>query len=173
LHEKYLYVAYSTTPALWIPLVDSNIAIGRLGDVLAKEVRPGVRLNLMVRTRPLNQFEVEPHISYATLYKGGRQTYRETAVQLNSTWFFNANQNIRFILQRTLLDRRPETGVAEEHDRGKVASVTYTWRKSMGTVLYVGASYNKSALPLPTLTRGLEGFVKLQFDVDEVRRGLF
>jgi hypothetical protein len=43
----------------------------------------------------------------------------------------------------------------------------------MGTVLYVGASYNKSALPLPTLTRGLEGFVKLQFDVDEVRRGLF
>ncbi|HTH78032.1 MAG TPA: sugar-binding protein [Ramlibacter sp.] len=173
LHEKFLYVAYSTTPALWIPLVDSNIAIGRLGDVLANEVRPGVRLNLMVRTRPMNQFEVEPHISYATLYKGGQQTYRETAVQLNSTWFFNANQNIRFILQRTLLDRLPETGVAEEHDRGKVASVTYTWRKSMGTVLYVGASYNKSALPLPSLTRGLEAFVKLQFDVDEVRRGVF
>jgi len=42
-----------------------------------------------------------------------------------------------------MLDRLPETGVAEEHDRGKVASLTYTWRKSMGTVLYVGATVNK------------------------------
>ena len=87
-------------------------------------------------------------------------------------WFFNANQNVRLILQRTLLDRLPETGVAEEHDRGKVASLTYTWRKSMGTVLYVGASYNKGRFPLPTTSRGAEAFVKLQFDVDEVRRGL-
>lgn len=172
LREKYLYFTYSITPALWIPLVDSNLAIGRLGDMLANEVRNGARLNLMVRTRPLRQLEVEPRISYATLYRDGRTTYRETAGQLNATWFFDAHRSVRVILQRTLLDRLPETAVTEEHDRGKVASITYAWRKSMGTVLYVGASYNKSAAPLPALSRGVEAFAKLQFDIDEVRHGL-
>jgi hypothetical protein len=171
LHEKYLNLLYSTTPALWIPLVDSSLAIGRLGDMLANVVRPGARLNLMVRTRPLKNFEVEPHISYATLYRDGQQTYRETAAQLNTIWFFDANRNIRVILQRTLLDRLPEPGVSADHEKGKVASVTYTWRRSMGTVMYVGASYSKSVVP--ALSRGAEAFVKFQFDVDEVRRGLF
>ena len=87
-------------------------------------------------------------------------------------WFFDAARNLRVIMQRTLLDRLPEAGVAAEHDRGKVASVTYTWRRTMGTVLYVGASYSKSALPLPAISRGAEAFVKLQFDYDEMRRML-
>ena len=171
LQEKYLYFTYSTTPALWIPLVDSNLAIGRLGDMLANEVRPGARLNLMVRTRPMQQFEVEPSISYATLYRDGRQTYRETAGQLKAIWFFDANRSIRLIAQRTLLDRLPEASVLEEHDRGKVASLTYTWRKSMGTVLYIGASASKGRFPLPQLSRGTEAFIKLQVDYDEMRRG--
>jgi hypothetical protein len=171
LHEKYVNLLYSTTPALWIPLVDSSLAIGRLGDMLANVVRPGARLNLMVRTRPLKNFEVEPHISYANLYRDGQQAYRETAAQLNAIWFFDANRNVRVILQRTLLDRLPEPGVAEDHEKGKVASLTYTWRRSMGTVMYVGASYSKSVVP--ALSRGAEAFVKFQFDVDEVRRGLF
>ena len=71
-----------------------------------------------------------------------------------------------------LLPAGAETGVAAEHDRGKVASVTYTWRRSMGTVLYAGASYSKSALPLPAISRGAAAFVKLQFDFDEMRRML-
>lgn len=173
LREKYLYFTYSTTPVQWIPLIDSNLAIGRLGDMLANEVRTGARLNLMVRTRPLKQFEVEPSISYATLYRDGRQTYRETAAQLKAIWFFDATRSLRLIMQRTLLDRQPETAVAEEHDRGKVASLTYTWRKSMGTVLYVGASVSKGRFPLPSLSRGSEAFVKLQFDYDELKRGMF
>jgi hypothetical protein len=173
LREKFVWVAYSTTPALWVPLVDSNFAIGRLGDMLTNQVRTGARMNLMVRTRPMRQFEIEPHISYATLYRDGKQTYRETAAQLNAIWFFDANRSLRLIAQRTLLDRLPEAGVAEEHDRGKVASVTFTWRKSMGTVLYVGATYSKGRFPLPNLSRGSEAFVKLQVDYDELKRGLF
>lgn len=172
LHEKNLNLAYSTTPAPWFPLLDSSLAIGRLADVLANEVRPGLRLNLALRTRPLKQLEVEPRVSFATLCRDGRPTYRETAGRLNAIWFFDADRNIRVILQRTLLDRLPEAAVAEEHDRRKVASVTYSWRKSMGTVLYVGASYSKSRLPLPTVARGAEAFVKLQFDVDEARSAL-
>jgi hypothetical protein len=126
----------------------------------------------MVRTRPIRQFEIEPHISYATLFRNGQQTYRETEAQVNAIWFFNTRQSIRLIVQRQILDRVPETGVAEEHDRGKVASLTYTWRKSMGTVLYVGASVSKGSFPLPALSRGTEAFVKLQFDWDEMRRGM-
>lgn len=172
LHEKNLSLAYSVTPAPWIPLVDSTLAVGRLADMLANEVRPGVRLNLAVRTRPLKKLEVEPRLSFATLCRDGKPTYRETAARLNAIWFFDADRNVRVILQRTLLDRLPEAAVAEEHDRGKVASITYAWRKSMGTVLYLGASYGKSRLPLPAVSRGAEAFVKLQFDVDEARSAL-
>lgn len=172
LHEKYLSLAYSTTPVPWIPLVDSTLAIGRLADMLANEVRPGMRLNLAVRTRPLKKLEVEPRISFATLCRDGRAAYRETAARLNAIWFLDPDRSLRVILQRTLLDRLPETSVAEEHDRGKVASLTYAWRKSMGTVLYIGASYGKSGSPLPAVARGAEAFVKLQFDVDEARSAL-
>jgi hypothetical protein len=173
MHEKYVYGTLVTTPVPWIPLVDSNIAVGRLADFIANEVRPGVRANVMVRIRPVRQFELEPRVSYATLSHDGRQAYRETAVSLNAIWFFNAHSNIRAIVQRTVLDRRPEPAVAESHERGKVASLTYTYRQSMGTVLYVGASYSKGRFPLPALSRGTEAFVKLQFDYDELRRGLF
>jgi len=34
LREKYVYLAYSTTPVTWIPLIDSNLSIGRLGDMM-------------------------------------------------------------------------------------------------------------------------------------------
>lgn len=173
MQENYAYASLVTTPAPWIPLVDSNIAVGRLADMLANEVRPGVRANLMVRMRPLRQFELEPRASYGMLTRDGRQSYRETALSLSAIWFFSAGNNVRAILQRTTLDRRAEPGFAEEHARGKVASLIYTWRKSMGTLLYVGASYGKARFPLPSLSRSAEAFVKLQVDYDELRRGLF
>ncbi len=172
LHEHYLSGTYSVTPAEWFPLLDSSFAVGRLADVLANRVRPGARASAMTRLRPWKALEFEPRVSYADLYNDGRQTYRETAVSLNAVWFLDASRNLRVIVQRTLLDRLPEPSVASEHDRGKVASVTYTWRRSMGTVLYAGASYSKSASPLPAYSRGAEAFVKLQFDLDEVRRML-
>jgi hypothetical protein len=168
LHEKYLFATYTTTPTSWIPLLDSSLSIGRVADVVANAVRPGARLNLMVRTRPLKQFEFEPQISYANLYRDGEQTYRETAVQLKGIWFFNAANNLRLILQRTSLDRLAEPGVDESRDKFKVASLTYTWRRSAGTVLYVGASYSNAGVA--TTSRGSEAFVKLQFDLDEMKR---
>jgi hypothetical protein len=169
LHEKYLFASYTTTPTSWIPLLDSSLSIGRMADVTADVVRPGARLNLMVRTRPLKQFEFEPQISYANLYRDSEQIYRETAVQLKGIWFFNAANNLRLILQRTSLDRLPEPGVDESRDKFKVASLTYTWRRSAGTVLYVGASYSNAGIS-PAATRGSEAFVKLQFDLDEMKR---
>lgn len=171
LHEQYLYGTYSSTPVSWMPLVDSSLAVGKLADMIANKVRPGARLSLMMRTRPLQHFEVEPRLSYATLHEGGELAYREVAAQLKAIWFFDASRDLRVIVQRTVLDRRPEAGVAQENDRGKVASLTYTWRRSMGTVLYAGASYSKGRFPLPQLSRGAEAFLKLQFDYDEVRSG--
>jgi hypothetical protein len=173
LHEKYLYGTYVTSPAASVPLLDSSLAIGQLADMIANVVRPGARLNLSVRARPLKHLELEPRVSYAMLQRDGKATYREAALQLKAIWFLDATSDLRLILQRTVLDRLPEAGVAQEHSRGKVASLTYTWRKSMGTVLYAGASYSKGRFPLPQLTRGSEAFVKVQFDYDEVRGGLF
>jgi hypothetical protein len=168
LRERYVYGEYSVTPAKWIPLVESTFSLGRLADVVADTVRPGAKASLMVRMRVLPQLELEPRISIASLARDGKQTYRETATQLNGIWFFNAAQNLRLIVQHTALDRRAEPGVAEAHDQGKVASLTYTWRRSAGTVLYVGASHSRTGVG--ATSRGGEAFVKLQFDADEMLR---
>lgn len=168
LRERYLYGEYSVTPAKWMPLVESTFSIGRMADVVANAVRPGARASLMVRMRVLPQFELEPRMSIASLDRDGRQTYREAATQLNGIWFFNASQNLRLIVQRTALDRRAEPGVAEAHDKGRVASLTYTWRRSAGTVLYIGASRSRNGIGAPA--RGSEAFVKLQVDTDEMLR---
>ena len=45
-------------------------------------------------------------------------------------------------------------------------SVTYTWRRSAGSVLYVGAS--RSSGGRPTDRRGSEAFVKLQLDTEDL-----
>ncbi len=173
LHEKYVYGTYNTTPAGWAPLLESSLAVGRLADMIANLVRPGARLNFSLRTRPLKHLEVEPRISYATLQQDGKSTYREAATQLKAIWFLDASRDLRVILQRTVLDRLPEPGVAQQYYRGKVASVTYTWRKSMGTVLYAGASFSEDRSHLPQVSRRSEAFLKVQFDYDEVRGGLF
>ena len=57
--------------------------------------------------------------------------------------------------------------VAAERSNDHVNSLTWTWRRSAGTVLYVGASSSTSGKPVTG--RGGEAFVKLQVDVDEVR----
>ena len=70
------------------------------------------------------------------------------------------------------LDRRAEPGLAAERDRGSTGSLTWAWRRSAGTVLYVGASRSRQGLAdRGGLSRGNEAFIKLQVDAHEV--GLF
>ena len=47
-------------------------------------------------------------------------------------------------MQRSSLDRRAEPGVAAVRDASTTGSLTWTWRRSAGTVLYVGASGRRS-----------------------------
>jgi hypothetical protein len=47
------------------------------------------------------------------------------------------------------------------------SSLTYSWRRSSGTVLYVGASHSNAG-PTPSARRS-EIFVKLQLDIDDTR----
>jgi len=86
---------------------------------------------------------------------------------LLAVWHLAPGMNLRAILQRSSLDRRAEPGVAAAREAGRTNSLTWTWRRSAGTVLYVGASAARSGDP--TAQRGGEAFVKLQVDVDEVR----
>ena len=48
-------------------------------------------------------------------------------------------------------------------------SLTWAWRQSAGTVVYVGASRERSGLA-PGLARHTEAFIKLQVDADDLRR---
>jgi len=172
LAEHYWKGEYTTTLAQSIPLFDATVALGRMADVTAGVVRPGGQVNLMLSTRPFSAIEIEPSIWTAWLRNGSLLAYRETASQLLGVWHIDARQNLRLILQRSTVDRKSEDGVAADRESGLTTSLTYAFRKSMGTVLYVGATHSHSGVGAQNIARGTEAFVKLQVDVDEVR-GLF
>ncbi len=155
------------TPAPWIPFAVASVRVGRLSDVLANEVRPGGDFTLSLTTRPLPRLEFEPRWSTAWLDHGGARAYRESAAQVLAVWHFDARQTLRAIVQHSALDRKPEALVAEAHEDATVGSLTYAWRRSTGTVLYLGASRSRQGLQ--AASRSNEVFIKLQVDADEVR----
>ena len=169
LSEHYWKGEYTATLAQAIPLFDATVALGRMADVTAGVVRPGGQVNLSMSTRPFAAIEVEPSVWAAWLKNGSLLAYRETASQLLGVWHLDARQNLRLIVQRSTVDRKAEAGVAVDRESGLTTSLTYAFRRSMGTVLYVGATRSHSGVGAANIARGTEAFVKLQMDVDEVR----
>jgi hypothetical protein len=171
LHERYWRSNLTLTPARWAPLMTAKLQVGRLADVLANRVRPGLTGSLNLQTRPLPWLELEPNLLLARLDdEAGRPVYRESAAQLLAVAHLDARQSLRAIVQRTRYTRLAEPGIDEARDAGWVGSLTYALRRSAGTVFYVGASRQQQGLG--AVSRGNEVFVKLQVDVDEAR-GLF
>jgi len=169
LAEHYWKGEYTSTLAQSIPLFDATLALGRMADIAAGVVRPGGQLNLSLSTRPFAPIEIEPSLWAAWLKNGPLLAYRETASQLLGVWHIDARQNLRLIVQRSTVDRKAEAGVAADRESGLTSSLTYAFRKSMGTVLYVGTTRSHSGVGAQNIARGTEAFVKLQVDVDEAR----
>ena len=182
LHENYLKAGLTLTPALAVPLLHAELQWGQLADVAANQVRPGGKASLSFNTRPLVRLELEPSLGYAWLNQDGRQVYGEAAHQVLARWHFSARQSLRAIMQYTELNRMAEPAraglptLAAQHNAGTTGSLTYAWRESAGTVLYLGASRSRQgagqggAPASSSVSRGNEVFIKLQVDADEARR---
>ena len=174
LAQNYLKTGLTVTPAPWAPLLNAELQWGRLADVNALQVRPGGRASLTLTTRPLPRLEIEPGLGYAWLDHQGQRVYGESAHQVLARWFFSPRQSLRAIVQYTRLDRLAEPArgglpaLAAQHEGGSNSSLTWAWRQSAGTVLYLGASHSRQGVQAGA--RGNEIFIKLQVDADEVRR---
>jgi hypothetical protein len=155
------------SPARWFPLLDAKLDLGLLPDSVANQVRDGARSTLTAKLRPLARLEVEPSLSLAGLRDGGEAKYREVNQQWLAVWHFDARHTLRAIVQRAALDRDAEPGVvAAVRARSRAESLTYAWRRSAGTVMYLGATRSQAS----GAARITEVFAKLQVDVDEWRR---
>jgi hypothetical protein len=160
--QRYLAAGLTVTPALWAPLLDAELKLGRLADVAGDVPRPGGQLQVSLTTRPLPRLELEPRLGYGWLRQGGRALYAESAHQLLARWHFSATQSLRAIVRYTATERQGSTP-----DQSTTGSLTWAWRESAGTVLYVGAARSRDGVG--PVRRGNEAFVKLQVDVDELR----
>ena len=177
LSENYLSSGLVMTPATWFPLVETSLDIGELADTAAGPllagtpqgiVRRGGRFNWAARLRPLSALELEPRVNVAWLNNdGGQRTYRETAQQWLAVWHFNARHNLRAIVQRSVLDRRAEPGVAAADQLSRTESLTYAWRQTAGTRLYFGATRSRQGRGTPQ--SATEAFIKLELDADDLR----
>jgi Domain of unknown function (DUF5916) len=172
LHERFVSTGGSYSPATWFPLLEASLDFGRLADTTANVARRGGRLNLSAKMRPLSRLELEPSIKQAWLdgasSDGSSRVYREQALQMLAVWHFNASHNLRAIVQRSALDRRPEPGVSANESLSRTESLTYSWRRSAGTKLFVGATRSRSGIT--SVSSNTEAFVKLQFDTEELRQ---
>ena len=174
LGQNYLKAGLTVTPAAWAPLLNAELQWGRLADVQANQVRPGGRFNVSLTTRPLPRLELEPSLGHAWLSHQGERVYGESAHQVLARWFFSPQQSLRAIVQYTRLDRQAEPAAAARlampavQHASTTGSLTWAWRQSAGTVLYVGASRSRHGAQ--AVSRGNEVFIKLQLDADEARR---
>ena len=174
LAENFLKSGLMISPTPWLPLFNAEAQWGRLADVSANRVRPGGRVSLTLNTRLLAPLELEPSLTYAWLDGSGARVYGEAAHQALARWHFNAHQSLRLIVQYTRLDRLAEPArgalpaVDAQHNAGTTGSLTYAWRESAGTVLYLGAARTRQGVN--AISRGNEVFMKLQWDADELRR---
>ena len=168
LRERFVATGLVVTPATWFPMLDTKLIWGQRADTVANDVRPGGSFRLLAKLRPLPRLEVETLADTAWLRQGGERSYAETALQGLAVWHFNARHNLRAIVERKSLSRQVQ-GMPEVAQRreGETVSLTYGWRESAGTVLYVG--YSQARNLLRASDRSQELFVKLQLDVDEAR----
>jgi hypothetical protein len=160
--QRYIGAGLVVTPAPWAPLLEANLKLGRLADVAGDVPRPGGQLQLSLNTRLLPRLELEPRLGYAWLRQDGRALYAESAHQLLARWHFSARQSLRAIVRYTVSERAGATQA-----QATTGSLTWAWRQSAGTLLYLGASRSRDGVG--SVQRGNEAFVKLQVDVDELR----
>lgn len=166
LHERYVKAGLVVTPATWFPLLDAQLEAGQLADTAAVAVRPGMRAAALAKLRPLPALELEPSLSQAWLRQHGVRNYVETAQQWLAVWHFDARHSLRAIVQRSRLQRLAEPGVAAARDESRTESLTYGWRQSAGTRVFVGVARSRQGVIDPD--RRSEVFVKLQFDAAEL-----
>jgi hypothetical protein len=166
---RYLHVNVQGTVAASVPLAQVWFDAGRMVDVTAGtdgRVVPGRKLGFDVQTRPLPWLELQPRLETAVLDNPIEGRYREAAAQLLGIWHVAANRSLRLILQRQTFERQGSDKLAET-----AQSLTYTWRRSAGTVLYVGATRGGAAA-LGVRDRSTEVFVKGQVDLGASRQGV-
>ena len=167
LRQRYVAGGVTFTPARWLPLLTTEFEWGRLADAEALAVGPGGRLDLTARWRPWRRLELDSTLSQAWLRREGRRTYSESAGQVLAVWHVDGRRSVRLIAQRTALERRAEPGIAAESSRRRIVSLTGTWRRSAGTVLYAGLNHERLQGPSPR--QAAEAFLKLQVDADDLR----
>jgi hypothetical protein len=166
LSSRYLHLWTIFTPVQWIPLAEMWFDTGRLVDVSANasgRVVSGRKFGFDIQLRPLPRLELEPRLDAVVLDNPVEGRWRESAAQLLAIWHVAAKQSVRLILQRHSFER---AGSGKESETAQ--SITYAWRRSAGTVLYVGATRGDVGLPA-TPGRSTELFAKLQFDLNELR----
>ncbi|MFO1330808.1 MAG: hypothetical protein U1F56_25930, partial [Rubrivivax sp.] len=162
LPQRFLAAGLVVSPAPWMPMIDTNLSAGRLADTVDEVLRQGLRWTTTVRLRPLPALELEPLWSTSWLRGDGTRVYDERLLNLLAVWHLGPRSHLRAIVQRVDIDRG-----ARVLARDRQASLTWSWRASSGTVVYVGASEARSGVPARDRTR--EAFVKLQLDVDDAR----
>lgn len=167
LAQRYLASGLVFTPATWFPLLDTQIGIGRLADTRDERVRSGLRWTTKATLRPLPRLELEPSVSVSWLRGGGQRVYDERLLNLLAVWHLGPRSHLRAIVQHVDLARGGDGQPAQPLQREHTASLTWSWRLSAGTVVYVGASDVRSGIGRPARTQ--EAFVKLQADLDDAR----
>ncbi|MFM2399516.1 MAG: hypothetical protein RL341_1673 [Pseudomonadota bacterium] len=168
--ERYIHLWGATSPAHWLPFIETEWDIGKLADVDANRARSGFKGRLYARLRPVKRLELEPSITRLALRGAdvGGNALTETAAQLLAIWHLAPKQALRLIAQSTRFNRAADAqaGLVADSGRSSAQSLTYAWRQNAGSVLYAGATRSDAGTQ-PSRAVANEVFVKWQVDASE------
>ena len=167
MHQRFIRNYINVAPSTEVPAFDIDISAGRLADYSANVTRPGFSASVSSDIRLGSRLELEPTLSASRLNGEGRAVMTEYVGNLMVIYNFDARNSLRTILQGSDF-HGSEPGSLSSRSWSGVASLTYGWRKSAGTVVYVGATRSRNGGS--TQQSQTEAFLKVQFDLDEVRR---
>jgi len=151
------------TPARWLPTADALVEFGDRLDTLSDRVGVGYLVRLaptfLIRTR----LRIGVALAREQIAADERTLLRDSVAELNASYFFDANNELRGTYQHheTYRDPLAFTEPVTEHASSDLLSLVYTWTPSLGKAFYAGGTW--SGEEDATHTEGAEFFLKLSW----------
>lgn len=164
-----------TSPARWFPSSELTVDVGDRLDRLSDRVGSGYSVFFVPTFLALTRLRISATL--AQEYIGAdvpaspgsgqpsktRTLLRDSIAAINTSYFFNPNNELRGTFQHNETNRDPLafTQTVTEHVGSDLISLVYTWTPSLGKAFYAGGTW--SSAEAPTQTEGAEFFVKLSW----------
>jgi hypothetical protein len=167
-------IGFESVPFPWLARLSGEFVWGERHDTANDRIGEGVYANLDFKLRPSDRIELEYRIDESTIFAqgvdrpraGSDRILNERVQRVLGVFHASAQDSLRVIYQAAFTKRSPDLYrfAVTSKDKSETLSLTFAHRRSLGTTLYVGATFANEAEPESRYRRRQsEVFVKASY----------